>query len=112
MVLILCSKSLSVTDKACDKLVASFPIDKTTFCNTDKFYKKAFVFVARDKPENPFKAFVFTCESKSKAKEAFKALSLAFIINYEWYQASLTRDMKQLPVGAHPVQELNETTLF
>ena len=91
MVLTLCSKSLSVIDKACGKLVASFPIDKITFCNTDKFYEKAFVFVARDKPENPFKAFVFTCESKSKAKEAFQALSLAFIINYEWYQASLAR---------------------
>ena len=91
MILTLCSKSLSVIDKGCGNLVASFPIDKITFCNTDRFYEKAFVFVARDKPENPFKAFVFTCESKSKAKEAFKALSLAFIINYEWYQASLAR---------------------
>ena len=35
--------------------------------------------------------FVFTCESKAKAREAFKALSLAFIINYECYQASLAR---------------------
>ena len=91
MILTLCSKGLSVIDKACGNLVASFPIDKITFCNTDKFYEKAFVFVARDKPENPFKAFVFTCENKSKAKEAFMALSLAFIINYEWYQTSLAR---------------------
>ena len=91
MILALCSKSLSVFDKACFKPVASFPIDKISFCNTDKFYEKAFVFVARDKPENSFKAFVFSCESKYKAKEAFKALSLAFIINYEWYQASLAR---------------------
>ena len=91
MILTLCSKSLSVIDKACGKLVTSFPIDKITFCNTDRFYEKAFVFVACEQPENPFKAFVFTCESKSKAKEAFKALSLAFIINYEWYQASLAR---------------------
>ena len=49
------------------------------------------MFVARDIPENPFKAFVFACESKTKAREAFKALSLAFIINYECYQASLAR---------------------
>ena len=91
MILTLCSKSLSVSDEACGKLVASFPIAKITFCNIDNFYDKAFVFVARDKSENPFKAFVFTCESKAKAREAFKALSLAFIINYECYQASLTR---------------------
>ena len=91
LILTLCSKNLSVTDEACGKLIASFPISKITFCNLDKFYEKAFVFVARDKPENPFKAFVFTCESKTKAREAFKALSLAFIINYECYQASLAR---------------------
>ena len=91
MVLTLCSKNVTVSDEARGKLVASFPISKITFCNIDIFYEKAFVFVARDKPENPFKAFVFTCESKTKAKEAFKALSLAFIINYECYQASLTR---------------------
>ena len=100
MILTVCSKNLSVNDEACGKLVASFPIAKITFCNIDKFYEKAFVFVARDKAESPFKAFVFTCESKAKAKDAFKALSLAFIINYETYQASLAR-------GASNV---NETT--
>ena len=91
LIVTVCSKNLTVSDEACGKLVASFPISKITFCNIDNFYEKAFVFVARDKPENPFKAFVFTCESKTKAKEAFKALSLAFIINYEYYQASLAR---------------------
>lgn len=91
MLLTLCSKSVSVSDDSCGKLVASFPISKITFCNIDNFYEKAFVFVARDKPENPFKAFLFTCESKAKAREAFKALSLAFIINYECYQAALAR---------------------
>lgn len=91
MILTLCSKSLSVSEEACGKLVANFPISKITFCNIDSFYEKAFVFVARDRPESAFKAFVFTCENKAKARELFKALSLAFIINYESYQASLTR---------------------
>jgi len=91
MILTLCSKSLSVSEEACGKLVANFPISKITFCNIDSFYEKAFVFVARDRPESSFKAFVFTCENKAKARELFKALSLAFIINYESYQASLTR---------------------
>jgi len=91
MIMTLCSKNVCVSDESCGKLVASFPISKITFCNIDNFYEKAFVFVARDKPENPFKAFLFTCESKAKAREAFKALSLAFIINYECYQASLAR---------------------
>ena len=91
MILTLCSSNVSLSDEACGKLVASFPICKITFCNIDNFHDKAFVFVARDKPGNPFKAFVFTCESKGKAREAFKALSLAFIINYESYQASLSR---------------------
>ena len=116
MVLTLCSKSLSVIDKACGKLVASFPIDKITFCNTDKFYKKAFVFVARDKPENPFKAFVFTCESKSKAKEASRRclwllLSTMNGTKHLWPVVRQTA-MKQLPESAHPVKELNEITLF
>ena len=89
LIVAVCSKNLSVSDEG--KLVASFPISKITFCNIDNIYERAFVFVARDKPENPFKAFVFTCESKTKAIEAYKALSLAFIINYECYQASLAR---------------------
>lgn len=91
MVLKLCSKSLSVSEEACGKLVANFPISKITFCNIDSFFDKAFVFIARDKPESQFKAFVFTCESKVKTRELFKALSLAFMINYESYQASLAR---------------------
>jgi len=91
MILTLCSKSLSVSEEACGKLVANFPISKITFCNIDSFHEKAFVFVARDRPESAFKAFVFTCENKTKARELFKALSLAFMINYESYQASLTR---------------------
>lgn len=91
MVLTLCSKSLSVSEEACGKLVANFPISKITFCNIDTFYDKAFVFIARDKPESQFKAFVFTCESKAKSRELYKALSLAFMINYESYQASLAR---------------------
>ncbi|KAJ7374157.1 hypothetical protein OS493_009498 [Desmophyllum pertusum] len=65
-----------------------FPISKVTFCNIDAFYEKAFVFVARDRADSVFKAFVFTCESKTKAREVFKALSLAFMINYESHQAS------------------------
>jgi len=91
VILTLCSRNANVSDEACGKLIASFPISKITFCNTDSFHEKAFVFVARDKPESPFKAFVFACESKTKAVEAFKALSLAFIINYGYYQASLAR---------------------
>lgn len=91
MILTLCSRNANVCDETRGKLIASFPISKITFCNTDSFHEKAFVFVARDNPENPFKAFVFACESKTKAVEAFKALSLAFIINYGYYQASLAR---------------------
>ena len=53
----LCSKSLRVIDEACGELVASFPIDKITFCKTYNFYKKAAVFVSSDKTENPFKAY-------------------------------------------------------
>ena len=97
------------------KLVASWsPVfPSITFCNIDNFYEKAFVFVARDKPENSFKAFVFACESKAKAREAFKALSLAFIINYECYQASLTCGVpngnETKPVSRSP--ERNDTFL-
>lgn len=91
MILNVCSKSLSVSEEASGKLVANFAISKVTFCNIDNFHEKAFVFIARDKAESPFKAFVFTCESKAKARELFKALSLAFMINYESYQASLAR---------------------
>ena len=106
MILTLCSKSLSVSEEACGKLVANFPISKITFCNIDSFYEKAFVFVARDRPESAFKAFVFTCENKTKARELFKALSLAFMINYESYQASLTRSA---PSSGLPAVESNET---
>ena len=115
MVLTICSKNLTVSDEACGKLVASFPISKITFCNIDNFYEKAFVFVARDKPENPFKAFVFTCESKTKAKEAFKALSLAFIINYEYYQASMARgalNENAVDDGSSPDSHKQENTFF
>jgi len=106
MVLTLCSKSLSVSEEACGKLVANFPISKITFCNIDSFYEKAFVFVARDRPESAFKAFVFTCENKAKARELFKALSLAFMINYESYQASLIRGA---PTSGLPAVESKET---
>ena len=106
MILTLCSKSLSVSEEACGKLVANFPISKITFCNIDSFYEKAFVFVARDRPESAFKAFVFTCENKAKARELFKALSLAFMINYESYQASLTRSA---PTSGLPAAESKET---
>lgn len=105
MILTLCSKSLSVSEEACGKLVANFPISKITFCNIDSFHEKAFVFVARDRPESAFKAFVFACESKAKARELFKALSLAFMINYESYQASLTRSTP----SAFPAVESKET---
>ena len=91
MIMTICSKSLSVSEEGSGKLVAHFPIAKITFCNIDGFYEKAFVFIARDKAESPFKAFIFSCESKAKAREAFKALSLAFTINFESYQASLVR---------------------
>ena len=97
LIVTVCSTNLSVSDEG--KLVASFPISKITFCNIDNNYERAFVFVARNKPENPFKAFVFTCESKPKAIEAYKALSLAFIINYECYQASLARGTLNGKVG-------------
>ena len=106
MILTLCSKSLSVSEEACGKLVANFPISKITFCNIDSSYEKAFVFVARDRPESAFKAFVFTCESKAKARELFKALSLAFMINYESYQASLTRST---PTSGLPTVKTKET---
>lgn len=106
MILTLCSKSISVSEEACGKLIANFPISKVTFCNIDTFYEKAFVFIARDRPESPFKAFVFTCESKAKARELFKALSLAFMINYESYQASLARTT---PSGSTPVDEGKNT---
>ena len=106
MILTLCSKSLSVSEGACGKLVANFPISKITFCNIDSSYEKAFVFVARDRPESAFKAFVFTCESKAKARELFKALSLAFMINYESYQASLTRSA---PTSGLPTVKTKET---
>lgn len=108
MILTLCSRNANVTDEACGKLIASFPISKITFCNTDSFHEKAFVFVARDKPENPFKAFVFACESKTKAVEAFKALSLAFIINYGYYQASLTREERE--ANDSPNHDSHDTT--
>lgn len=106
MVLTLCSKSLSVSEEACGKLVANFPISKITFCNIDTFYDKAFVFIARDRAENQFKAFVFTCESKVKARELFKALSLAFMVNYESYQASLARSK---PANGLPADESKNT---
>ena len=101
MILNLCSKRLSVSEEASGKLIANFPISKVTFCNIDNFHEKAFVFIARDRAESPFKAFVFTCESKAKARELFKALSLAFTINYESYQASLARG---LPSNTMPVR--------
>jgi len=68
MIMTICSNNVSVNDESCNKLVASFPISMITFCNIDDFYEKTFVFVAHDKPENTFKAFVFTCESKAKAR--------------------------------------------
>ena len=92
MVMTLCSKSLSVSEESSGRLVANFPIAKISFCNVDTNYEKAFVFVARDSKEKPFKVFVFLCESKTKARDAFKALSLAFTINYESLQASRVRE--------------------
>ena len=83
MVMTVCSTSVSLCDESTGKLVANFPISLITYCNTDKSRERAFVFVARHRKENPFKAFVFQCETKQKAQELFKALSLGFTINYE-----------------------------
>lgn len=85
-------KNLSVMEEATGALVASFPISKVTYCNVDGTYEKAFVFVARERKEKPFKAYVFLCNSKSKAQEVFKAVSLAFKMNYESYQATSIRE--------------------
>lgn len=110
MILTLCSKSLSVSEEACGKLVANFPISKVTFCNIDAFYEKAFVFVARDRADSVFKAFVFTCESKAKAREVFKALSLAFMINYESHQAS--RGLARSTQNGSPPADESKNTFF
>ncbi|XP_031551525.1 low density lipoprotein receptor adapter protein 1-A-like [Actinia tenebrosa] len=85
-------KNLSVMEENTGALVASFPISKVTYCNVDGTYEKAFVFVARERKEKPFKAYVFLCNSKSKAQEVFKAVSLAFKMNYESYQATSIRE--------------------
>lgn len=85
-------KNLSVMEETTGALVASFPISKVTYCNVDGTYEKAFVFVARERQEKPFKAYVFLCNSKSKAQEVFKAVSLAFKMNYESYQATSIRE--------------------
>ena len=85
-------KNLSVMDEATGVLVASFPISKVTYCTVDGTFEKAFVFVARERKEKPFKAYVFLCNSKSKAQEVFKAVSLAFRMNYESYQATSIRE--------------------
>ena len=88
----LCSKGVSVSDEGSGKLVANFPIDKITYCNVDPKRDRAFVFVARQHKDAPFKAFVFQCESKTKAREAFQALTQAFMINFEAVQACRVRD--------------------
>jgi hypothetical protein len=85
-------KNVCVKEEATGVLVASFPISKVTYCNVDATYEKAFAFVARERKEKPFKAYVFLCDTKSKAQEVFKALSLAFKMNYESYQASAIRE--------------------
>ncbi|XP_001629409.2 low density lipoprotein receptor adapter protein 1 [Nematostella vectensis] len=89
------------------KLVASFPISKVTFCNVDSKYEKAFVFVARDDPDSPFKAYVFMCETKAKAMELFKLVSLAFSVNYELYQASLVRQANLKADARHGITPCN-----
>lgn len=85
-------KSLTVKEDVSGKLVASFPISKVTYCNVDATYEKAFVFVARERTEKPFKAYIFLCDSKSKAQEVFQTLSLAFKMNYESFQATAIRE--------------------
>ncbi|KAK3703581.1 hypothetical protein QZH41_006908 [Actinostola sp. cb2023] len=92
MNMVVTHKSLTVKEEATGKLIASFPISKVTYCNVDTTYEKAFVFVARERKEKPFKAYIFLCDTKNKAQEVFKTLSLAFKMNYESFQATAIRE--------------------
>lgn len=92
MTMIVTHKSLTVKEDVSGKLIASFPISKVTYCNVDATHEKAFVFVARERTERPFKAYIFLCDSKVKAQEVFKTLSLAFKMNYESFQATAIRE--------------------
>lgn len=96
MIMTVCSTSVSLCEETSGKCVANFPISCITYCNTDKVWERAFVFVARQKKEVPFKAFIFQCESKQKALELFKALSLAFTINYECVQAKRIQEARSV----------------
>jgi len=92
MTMFVTHKSLTVKENVSGKLIASFPITKVTYCNVDTTHEKAFVFVAQERKEKPYKAYIFLCDSKSKAQEVFQTLSLAFKMNYESFQATAIRE--------------------
>lgn len=111
MVMTVCSTSVSLCEETSGQHVANFPISLITYCNTDKVWERAFVFIARLKKEIPFKAFIFQCENKQKAHELFKAFSLAFTVNYENVQAKRVQEAYLMQsCGANTIDTINTTT--
>jgi len=91
-IMVVSAENIMISEPSGGESVASFPIGKISFCNVSKKIQKTIAFIAKDKPDDPFKAFVFQCESQPKTSELFQAVSKAFMVHFETFQAAKMRN--------------------
>ena len=67
--------------------VAKFETTQLTFCNIDMKHDKAFVFIVSDARTESFRAYVFHCDSATRAKELLSKLSEALQVKANQIEA-------------------------
>lgn len=67
--------------------VAKFEITQLTFCNLDMKHDKAFVFIVSDARTESYRAYVFHCDSATRAKQLLSKLNEALQVKANQIEA-------------------------